>query len=211
MTLKEVVFRYPFAAAFVAGAVCLTVLPFCQKQFLRAPPPIGSLGNWELVDESGKPFGSVDLKGKVWVASFFFTRCPGACADEDATAGKILRHVEDLAGKAGVAPIALVSFTVDPTRDTPEVLAAEATRRAVPRGRWKLLTGDPVRVRDLLVNRFKVEMGDAPDDKGKIRHSRKLALVDQNGDVRGFWDADELARGNLINAARLLAKSGPRP
>jgi protein SCO1/2 len=204
--VRAFIVKHPYASAFVAGAVILTILPFAQKLFLTAPPPIASLGQWELVDEAGKPFGSVDLKGKVYIASFFFTRCSAACPEQQAGMKAMLPHLEDLDGKAGVAPIAFVSFTVDPDGDTPAVLDAYAARLGAPRGKWKFLTGSHALVEDLIVNRFHVAMGTSPKD-----HVAKLALVDQNGDLRGFWDTDELARGNLINAARLLAKLGPHP
>jgi protein SCO1/2 len=201
----------PFVIAFVAGAVVLTILPFIQSQFLRAPEPIASLGSWQLVDESGKPFGSADLKGTVWIASFFFTHCPSLCPKQQEDMGKMLRHVDDLDGKKGVAPIVLVSFTVDPDNDTPEELTKYMQRLNAPAGKWKYLTGPRERIEDLLVKKFLVAMGKKDGTTGDIAHVSKFVLVDQNGDVRGFWDTDELARGNLINAARLLAKKGPRP
>jgi protein SCO1 len=201
----------PFVIAFIAGAIVLTILPFIQTQFLKAPEPIASLGSWQLVDESGKPFGSADLKGTVWIASFFFTHCPSLCPKQQADMGKMLKHVDDLDGKKGVAPIVLVSFTVDPENDTPEELTAYMTRLKAPIGKWKYLTGARDQIEDLLVKKFLVAMGKKDGTTGDIAHVSKFALVDQNGDVRGFWDTDELARGNLINAARLLAKKGPRP
>ena len=203
--------KHPFKIAFVAGALVLTILPFMQGKFLTAPPPIATLGSWELVDEHGKNFGSADLKGKVWIASFFFARCPSLCPKQQQDMGTILAHVEDLDGKPGVAPIELVSFTVDPDNDTPEVLTKYMTRLAAPFGKWKFLTGKREVIEEILVKRFLVAMGKPDGTIGDIAHASKFALVDQNGDLRGFWDTDDLGRGNLINAARLLAKKGPRP
>ena len=203
--------KNPFLIAFVVGAAVLTILPIVQKSMLSAPPPIASLGQWQLVDESGRPYGSNDLKGTVWIASFFFTHCPSLCPKQQADMGKILNHIDDLANKPGVAPIKLVSFTVDPDNDTPAELMAYMKRLHAPLGTWKYLTGPHDQIENLLVKKFLVAMGKKDGSTGDIAHVSKFVLVDQNGDVRGFWDTDELARGNLINAARLLAKRGPRP
>lgn len=213
------IWKNPFVIAFVVGALVLTILPFLQRQTLRAPEPISHLGAWTLVDEQGKPFGSDDLKGKVWIASFFFTRCPSICPKQQQALLDLLPHVEDLQRREGTAPISLVSFTVDPDHDVPEkLLAYQQKLRAhvsAP-GEWKLLTGDRAALSELLVKRFLVEMGDKQPVQGTpdlfdISHAGRFVLVDQNGDVRGFWRIDDVSRGNLINAARLLAKEGPRP
>ena len=202
----------PFVIAFLVGAVVLTVLPFLQRPFMHAPDPIAQLGSWELVDESGKPFGSVDLKGKVWIASFFFTTCPSLCPKQQSAMANILPHLADLDARSGTAPVVLVSFSVDPETDTPAVLSSYASKLGAPVGKWKWLTAPSKdAMKDVLVKRFLVAMGDKSGDLGDIAHASKFALVDQNGDLRGFWDTDELARGNLINAARVLAKEGPRP
>jgi hypothetical protein len=69
-------------------------------------------------------------------------------------------------------------------------------------------------MKDLLVKRMFVEVGERTELPGElfdIAHTSRFVLVDQNGDVRGYWTTDDLGRGNLINAARLLWKRGPNP
>jgi protein SCO1 len=211
---KKPLYKNPFLIAFVVGAVALTVLPFLQKTQLRAPEPISHLGDWSLVDQWGKPLGSKELAGKVWVASFFFSRCPSICPPQQRDFLKILDHVDDLD-----APIELVSFSVDPEHDKPEILNAYERKldaTGTTKGKWHLVTGSKETLKDILIKRFMVDMGDARALDGSadlfdISHSAKFVLVDQNGAVRGYWSADDLGRGNLINAARLLAKRGPNP
>jgi protein SCO1/2 len=210
MAEKKPLWKNPFVVAFVGGVVAITVLPFLQRMSLRAPPPIASIGSYTLVDERGAPFGSAQLKGNVYIASFFFTRCPSVCPAQQESMKKILRHIDDVKG------ITLVSFTVDPEHDTPEVLAAYANKMGAPAGAWKFLTGSESAMRELLVKQFLVAMGerkalDGSADLYDIAHSAKFALVDQNGELRGFWSTDDLGRGNIINAARMLAKYGPNP
>ncbi|MBM4279764.1 MAG: SCO family protein [Deltaproteobacteria bacterium] len=206
--------KNPFVIAFVAGAITLTVLPFLASQTLRAPPAVASLGPWQLVDQDGKAIGSETLRGQVWIASVFFSRCPSVCPKQQRAFASILRHVDDLRAP-GKQPVRLVSFSVDPGFDSPEVLRAWATKQGVDLSRWSLVTGPEADLKKLLVERMFLEIGDKTPVPGTdlfdIAHASRFVLVDQNGDVRGYWPTDDLGRGNLINAARLLWKKGPRP
>jgi len=212
-------YRSPFVIAFVLGAIALTVLPFLQTFAMRAPEPVASLGAWKLTDQDGKPIGADELKGTVWIASIFFSRCATVCPPQQEAMAKILKHTDDLRSPSK-PPIKLVSFTVDPEFDTPAVLTSYAKRLGVTgpvaAGTWSFVTGAEADLKDLLVKRMFVEVGDKqalPGDAGlfDIAHTSRFVLVDQNGDVRGYWETDDLGRGNLINAARLLWKRGPRP
>ncbi|MDP2340888.1 MAG: SCO family protein [Deltaproteobacteria bacterium] len=212
---KVPLWKNPFALAFLTGIAVLTILPLMQRQVMRAPPPIASLGAWHLVDQDGAPIGDDTLRGQVWIASFFFSRCPSVCPVQQADFHKILEHVADLQDD-DKKPIRLVSFSVDPEFDTPAVLKDYARKYAVEPGRWSFVTGDQAALKDLLVKRMMVEVGEkrllpGTADLFDIGHLERFVLVDQNGDVRGYWGTDELARGNLINAARLLWKRGPQP
>ena len=205
--------KNPFLIAFLVGAALITVLPFFQQMAMKAPPPVASLGEWQLTDQDGRVVSSESLKGEVWIASFFFSRCPSVCPQQQKDFSKILTHVSDLK-KDDKAPIRLVSFTVDPEYDTPAVLKAWGDKMDVDSVRWSLLTGSPDVVQDLLIKRMFVDVGERVplgNDLFDISHANKFVLVDQNGDVRGYWGTDELARGNLINAARLIWKRGPQP
>ncbi len=208
-------YKNPFIIAFFFGAAMLTLLPVLQSLVMRAPPPVASLGDWNLVDHDGQPISDDSLRGQVWVASFFFSRCPSVCPQQQADFKNILSHVEDLKSD-DKKPIKLVSFSVDPEFDTPAVLKAYADQRGVASDRWSFVTGDAAALTDLLVKRMMVHVGERTALPGQpdlfdISHVARFVLIDQNGDVRGYWGTDELARGNLVNAARLLWKRGPQP
>jgi cytochrome oxidase Cu insertion factor (SCO1/SenC/PrrC family) len=183
-----------------------------QRAQLRAPPPLASLGAWTLTSQDGAAVSDVTMHGKVWMVSFFFSRCPTVCPKQQADFSRMLGQVDDLIGKAGVAPIEAVSITVDPAYDTPAVLAAYRAKSAVA-GPWTLLTGDIKAISDLVEGKMKMAVGDTTEKNGliDISHANRFALVDQNGDLRGIWPSDDEGRGNLVNAARLLAKLGPNP
>ncbi|MES1188761.1 MAG: SCO family protein, partial [Myxococcales bacterium] len=82
-------------------------------------PALGSVGSFGLTDQSGRPVNEAVLRGQVWAAAFFFTRCPTVCP-------RITRRMRDLqqAAASGGVKLQLVSFSVDPENDTPEALTA---------------------------------------------------------------------------------------
>jgi len=100
------------------------------------------------------------------------------------------------------SPLRLVSITVDPGHDTPEVLREYASRYDADPERWTFLTGDPEAVYRLSIDGFKLGAGEREDwqpgvDDGPFIHSSRMALVDSDGVIRGYYDgtdADEMAR-----------------
>lgn len=142
---------------------------------------------FRLVDQNGQPFSSEDLNGKIYVVDFFFTSCPSICPIMTANLTKIherFAHYDDLH---------IVSMTVDPTRDTPEILKEYATSRRINSPKWHFLTGD----RDSLYQvAYKflssaMEDGSAP---GGFLHTEYFVLVDKDGRLRSREDD----QGNLI-------------
>lgn len=99
-------------------------------------PVYGSVPNFALIDQGGRPVRRGDLEGKVWIANFIFTNCPDECplmTVEMAQMQSELAHMADFR---------LVSISVDPDRDTPAVLSEYAERFNADPGRWLFLTGD---------------------------------------------------------------------
>jgi len=172
----------------------------------EAPEPLFQTAPFELVDEDGERFGSAELQGKVWVADFFFTRCPGVC--EELT--KTMVDLADRLEGAGLE-VELVSFTVDPENDDPAALRAYAVEHGADRPQWHFLTGDPERVRSVVVGNFKQPMDvEAPNDDQamlQIAHGVRFVLMDGQGRVRGLYDAKPEALDSLIKDARVLASS----
>jgi protein SCO1/2 len=106
------------AVALAAGAA----LPGCQRHDASAAevlPSLGTVGPFWLTDQDGRTFTEASLDGKVWVAAFMFTRCPTVCPEMV----RRMRSIQEQAKQKGV-PLQLVSFSVDPENDTPEVLRA---------------------------------------------------------------------------------------
>ena len=173
-----------------------------------APEDFGPLPAFSLTERSGQPVDLENLRGKIWVASFLFTRCAGPCLQ---IAGNMARLQHDL---ADVADLRLVSFTVDPEYDTPAILSAYAARFQADPARWLFLTGEPNLVYDLLRHGFKVGVESTQGAERKPgnekTHSTKLVLLDRRGHIRGYFDGtDPLALEQLVKEVRLLEQEKP--
>lgn len=177
--------RYIWVIAFVLGAITLTLLRPLLRHVPDPPPVLYELPDYTLVDHHGEPFTPDTLQGEVWVAGFIFTSCPSSCP-------AVTRAMVDLRERfdRNDVDVQMVSFTVDPQTDTPQVLAEYADDAGADSPKWRFVTGDSEQIDHLVTDGFKLGVGDR-QDKGDglydIAHSTKLALVDAKGRVRGFY------------------------
>jgi cytochrome oxidase Cu insertion factor (SCO1/SenC/PrrC family) len=147
---------------------------------------LDSVGDFALTERDGSTVRKSDLLGKVWVASFVFTRCTGPCPQVTAT---MARLQSDLPPDDTVR---LITFTVDPSHDKPDELKRYAENfRADPK-RWLFLTGDQDVIYRLLREGFKVpvEQNQGEDRKPgqEVMHSAKLVVIDKKGHLRGYFN-----------------------
>lgn len=159
-------------------------------------PVLAQLPDFRLVERNGQTLGLADLRGKVWIADFIFTRCPGPCPRMSSRMASLQR---DLSGSEGLR---LVSITVDPDFDTQDVLAKYAAQYQAEEGRWFFLTGDKTAIHHLAKSGFLV--GGVDD---VTLHTTRFVLIDRQGRVRGYYsssDEDELRK--LRNNARALLR-----
>jgi len=159
-----------------------------------------------LTERNGKTITNNDLFGKIWVADFVYTTCPGPCPLVSANMARIQSTV------ANDPNVQLVTFTVDPTVDTPVILSTYANQFHADKNRWWFLTGSEKPMYDLIRNGFFLPMVDnsgQPVEPGqyKVTHSTQLALVDAHGVIRGFYDGVP-AKDNaeLLKAIAILEK-----
>jgi protein SCO1/2 len=137
-------------------------------------PILGQVPPFQLTAQTGQPFDSQSLDGHIWVANFIYTTCAGPCPMMSSQ----MRHVQS----STTPHISLVSFTVDPQRDTPPVLAAYARHFTADPARWHFLTGEPSRLTALGLNAFKLNNVD-----GSLTHSTRFVLVDGARRIRGYY------------------------
>jgi len=177
--------RRAFASA--SAVFCLALLAGGCGSSASLPDAVQfPVGDFSLTERSGQTVRRADLLGKTWVAAFIFTRCAGPCHQVSGTMAH-LQH--DLAGTRGVV---LVSFTVDPEFDRPEVLRAYADRFKADPHDWLFLTGKQDEIHRLIVDSFHLGVqknsGPGVEPGFAVEHSTKLALVDPAGQIRAYFD-----------------------
>jgi len=147
----------------------------------RTVSAYGSVPEFELTNQDGRAFGSTQLRGKIWIADFIYTTCPGPCPMISSRMSELQKPLEK-------TDVHLVSFTVDPGKDTPQVLRSYAEKLQAEPGRWDFLTGPQSTIYNLSRNGFKLAVG---EEKGVPIHSTRMILVDRHGVIRGYYDAAE--------------------
>ncbi len=168
------------------------------------------MGAFSLTDQANRAVTADTLRGRVWAAAFFFTRCPTICP-------RITRRMRDLQQQAATAHVALelVSFSVDPENDTPEVLRAYAAQYGADLTTWRFLTGELEVVRRTSEQGFKLALDGKPTpgaDHLGLFHGSHLVLVDRAGTIRGYYRTSEDAQmAQLLKDAALLAASPVAP
>ncbi len=204
--------RSPYRWPIRIGAIVL--LAACVYRFSTTQPvsPASELRKFNIVpafaltERSGRTITNTDLLGKIWVADFVYTTCPGPCPLITASMAKLQEAV------AHDPRVQLVTFTVDPQNDTPAVLAKYADQFGASPTRWWFLTGDEKPLYQLIQNGFYQVVQDnhgQPLAPGEftVTHSTKLVLVDADGNVRNFYDgvgAD--GRADLLKGIKVLEK-----
>jgi len=181
------------AGSRISITLLLMLLAGCARE--KPLPVLGEIPQFELLNQQGRKFDRSSLDGHVWVADFIYTNCEGPCP-------RMSSRMHGIQNATGTA-VKLVSFTVDPQRDTPQALAEYGRKFAADDARWTFLTGDAATLDKLDHDAFKLGNVGAGLD-----HSTRFVLVDRKGRVRGYYG---LAEGDPVarvakDAARLEAE-----
>jgi protein SCO1 len=194
----------PWFWVLALGLVFVVPLGRALARSVPEPPSLKiPLPAFQLTNERGQPFGLADLRGRVWVADFVFTSCPTVCPKLTKRMGEVQHRARNLGGA-----FHLVTFTVDPENDTPERLAAYAARHRANSARWSFLTGQLGEVETTVVKGFKIAMGRQESAPGsgifEIFHGERLVLVDAEGNIRGYYEANDAGLDALIRDLNLV-------
>jgi protein SCO1/2 len=162
----------------------------------------GVVPDFALTERSGRELTRADLAGAPWIADFIYTSCAGACPLLSGDMARLQNRLGDR--------VRLVSFTVDPARDSPQALAAYADRFGASPTGWLFGTGPVETMRQLISHGFHLAVVDPPagdpDLAGVITHSEKVVLVDAGLRIRRYYDAG--GRAWIDTAVADLAKLG---
>ena len=148
---------------------------------------VSALPRFSFTDQAKLPFTREDLLGKTTLVHFFFSTCNGPCPGVTSAIGPLLRENPELR---------IVSISIDPANDTPEVLAGYAKKLAAPEGRWIFLNGPQAQVLALAQFGF----GFGIDAESKI-HSTSAVLFSKSGDEIGRYQPLEKSSLELLRAA----------
>jgi len=143
-------------------------------------PVLGDIPPFKLVDNFGQSFTEENISGKIWVADLIFTTCAGPCpimSTEMKSVHKTYLENEN---------IHMVTITVNPDYDSPEVLTEYGERYDADFDKWHFLTGKYENIQSLIANGFK--MGDIEEI---VFHSTRFALIDPNMNIRGYYMGTE--------------------
>jgi len=151
---------------------------------------LGPAPEFKFLERAGVPYASDDLKGKVWVASVIFTRCQTHCP-------LICRELVQLQDAfEGHDSFRIVSVTVDPAYDEPEVLARFAKSWEADPEQWKFLWGKADQIKSF-VGQGGLNLGWKDEI---INHSLYLVLVGREGRIRGYYMGNDLDRMKKLRA-----------
>ena len=155
---------------------------------------------FEMKNQDGEKFNTAQFSGeKPFLVSFFFASCPSICKD-------LNKQVERLNEQLKKEDVAFVSISVDPDRDTPEVLNEYAAGFGATSPRWTFLTGQQYKVKQVGEQMFRVEVVDMAN------HTDNIMLVDKWGKYRDRfkWD-DPYDMKRLVNAVKDVAAETKPP
>ncbi|MEO0574542.1 MAG: SCO family protein [Pseudomonadota bacterium] len=145
-------------------------------QFHAIPP-------FSFTDQNGEIVDDATVDNHVYVASFFFSTCPGICPTMQSKLTTVQEHFRD------EERVLILSHSIRPDNDTTEVLQAYARRNGVDSERWKLLTGQQSEIYALAKSAYfaNEDLGNIQDLKDFL-HTENLLLIDRNRHIRGVYN-----------------------
>lgn len=136
--------------------------------------------DFELTNQNNQKISNKDMLGKVYLVEFFFSKCPTICPVMNSN----MKYIEETINDKNFG---IISISIDPTNDTPEVLKNHARMLGTKSHNWHFLTGNRDYI-DNLADQFNIYVGNKEDQSESLNHSGMIALVDQEGNLRSRFD-----------------------
>lgn len=155
---------------------------------------------FEFVDQDSAVIDANFVKGKVWVANYFFTRCGIVCPK---MSSQLTRVQEEFAKNKMVK---ILSFSCDPERDTPSMLKSYAAIYGADEAQWRFVTGAKKPLYAFARKGLNIVATEGDGSSDDFIHSQSLVLIDQEGFVRGYYDGMEASAVNqlILDIKKLL-------
>lgn len=166
-----------------------------DNPFQECPPSDSSqhfIPEFRFINQDGKQFGRAEMKGKITIVDFFFTSCPSICPVMSKEMERVNDHFRD------EPLVQILSISIDPTFDTPEILKAYAEEHHAIPGKWQFLSGTKEETFQLARCGFVLPALDGngvPDD---FVHSDKFILIDEQGRIRGYYSGTTREEVDLL-------------
>lgn len=160
------------------------------------------IADFSFVNQNGRTVTQDDYKGKIYVADFFFTTCQTICPIMTANMEEVQDAIKDN------PRVMILSHSVTPEIDTPEVLLAYAKKHHVDSGKWNLVTGNKEKIYEIARRSYLAVKTGSESEMYDMVHTENFVLVDQNRRIRGFYDGtkkEEIKR--LIDDIAFLSQS----
>lgn len=142
-----------------------------------------TIPSFTYVNQDSTVVTSKSMKGKVWVADFFFSTCPTICPTMTTQMKRLQAMTKDLESE-----IQFISFSINPTYDQPSILRRYMKHHGIEADNWQFLTGDEAETHELGINSFLVHVATSDEEEsGGYAHSPAFTLVDKEGIVRGVY------------------------
>lgn len=166
------------------------------------PSPLADIGpapRTALTDATGRPFDLASLRGKVVVVSFVYTTCAGVCPGTTQALARVRTALRE--AKLWGHRVQFVSITLDPARDSPDVLRRYATLFRADDPAWHFLTGRPEEVR-AVIDGWGMWVKALPG--GALDHPSRVFLLDARGRQREIYNLESLAPQVVLEDVRGL-------
>ena len=165
------------------------------------------LANASFTNQLGQQVELDQLRGKVIIADFFFTRCPSICPTLTHNMKTLQESfkLKDATKRVDTFPVQFLSFSVDPERDSVPVIKKYADKYGVNHDSWWLLTGPKKEVYDFALHEIKLPVQDGGQVDSLFIHTEKFVLIDKEGVIRGYYNGlDQASLAKLAEDLTLL-------
>ncbi|MGN1401066.1 MAG: SCO family protein [Bacillus sp. (in: firmicutes)] len=190
------------------SVTALSILLFGLIMILGACSPNGipnstdwPVGDFAMINQDKKTVASDDLKDTVWVANFIFTNCVTVCMPMTANMAKLQAKLNE----QGLNDVRLVSFSVDPAEDNPEVLRSYGDKYNADYSNWDFLTGyEQSYIEQFAKEKFKT-MVTKPDGENQVMHGTSFYLVNQDGVIiQSYSGVDDFPLDEIVRHIKIL-------